>query len=67
MFEEPGGGVLPEECGNWALYIRKAMEMNKWNGHLLVHVHEKFGFADSTALHVRIVLGLSAKIIQVLE
>ena len=52
MFEEPGGGVLPEECGNWARYIRRAMDMNKWSGHLLVHVHEKFGLAESTALHV---------------
>ena len=53
MFEEPGGGVLPEEVGNWARFIRKVMNRNKWKGHLLVHVHEKFGFADSTALHVR--------------
>ena len=53
MFDEPGGGVLPEEVGNWARSIRKVMDANKWNAHLLVHVHEKFGFADSTALHVR--------------
>ena len=53
MFEEPGGGVLLEEVGNWARSIRKVMDANKWNAHLLVHVHEKFGFADSTALHVR--------------
>ena len=53
MFEEPGGGVLPEEVGNWARAIRKVMDANKWKAHLLVHVHEKFGFADSTALHVR--------------
>ena len=52
MFEESGGGVLPEECGKWARYIRKIMDMNKWKGHLLVHVHEKFGFADSATLHV---------------
>ena len=55
MFEEPGGGVLPEECGKWSAYIRKMMNVNKWNPHLLVHVHEKFGFADSSTLHVRIV------------
>lgn len=54
MFEEPGGGVLPEECGKWSAYIRKVMNMNKWYPYLLVHVHEKFGFADSSTLHVRI-------------
>ena len=53
MFEEPGGGVLPEEVGNWARVIRKVMNANKWEAHLLVHVHEKFGLADATALQVR--------------
>ena len=52
MFEEPGGGVLPEEVGNWTWSIRKVMDANKWRAHILVHVHEKFGFAESTALHV---------------
>ncbi|XP_022093111.1 uncharacterized protein LOC110980590 [Acanthaster planci] len=52
MFEEPRGKSLPEECGMWARYIRKVMEDNKWKGHLLVHVHEKFGYCDATALQV---------------
>ena len=52
MFEEPGGGVLPQEVGNWTWSIRKVMDANKWRAHILVHVHEKFGFAESTALHV---------------
>ncbi|KAJ8048155.1 hypothetical protein HOLleu_00343 [Holothuria leucospilota] len=52
MFEEPRGKSLPEECGMWARYIRKVMDHNKWKGHLLVHVHEKFGYCDATALQV---------------
>ena len=52
MFEEPRGKSLPEECGMWARYIRKVMDENNWKGHLLVHVHEKFGYCDATALHV---------------
>ena len=52
MFEEPRGKSLPEECGNWAKYIRKVMDANNWKGHLLVHVHEKYGYSDATALEV---------------
>ncbi|XP_038054925.1 uncharacterized protein LOC119727133 [Patiria miniata] len=52
MFEEPRGKSLPEECGMWAKYIRKVMTDHGWKGHLLVHVHEKFGYCDATALHV---------------
>ncbi|XP_038049048.1 uncharacterized protein LOC119722788 isoform X1 [Patiria miniata] len=52
MFEEPRGKTLPEECGAWAKYIRQTMDENNWKGHLLVHVHEKFGYCDATALQV---------------
>jgi len=52
MFEEPRGKTLPEECGAWAKYIRKTMDDHDWKGHLLVHVHEKFGYCDATALQV---------------
>ena len=52
MFEEPRGKSLPEECGCWAKYIRQVMDNSKWQGHLLVHVHEKFGYCDATALQV---------------
>ncbi|XP_052780720.1 uncharacterized protein LOC128217558 isoform X1 [Mya arenaria] len=52
IFEEPRGKSLPEECGTWAKYIRKVMDDAKWKGHLLVHVHEKFGYLDATALEV---------------
>ena len=52
MFEEPRGKSVPEECGMWAKFIRKIMDDNNWKGHLLVHVHEKFGYCDATALQV---------------
>ncbi|XP_071491060.1 uncharacterized protein [Diadema antillarum] len=50
VFEEPMGKALPEECGMWARYIRKIMDDNGWKGHLLVHVHEKYGNCDTTVL-----------------
>ncbi|WAR25886.1 hypothetical protein MAR_011590 [Mya arenaria] len=52
IFEEPRGKSLPEECGTWAKYMRQVMDDAKWKGHLLVHVHEKFGYLDATALEV---------------
>ena len=52
LFEEPRGQSLPEEVGLWAKYIRKVMDDNDWKGKLLVHVHEKFGYCDTTALEV---------------
>ena len=53
LFEEPKGTSLPDEFGLMTKYIRKKMNANNWNGHLLIHVHEKFGFSDYTALEVR--------------
>ena len=52
IFEESRGTCQPEECGNWAKYIRKTMDANKWKGHLLVHIHEKYGYADASQLEV---------------
>jgi len=52
IFEEPRGKSMPEECGTWARYFRKLMAANNFKGHLLVHVHEKFGYCDVTALEV---------------
>jgi len=54
MFEEPRGHSLPEECGTWTRYIRKVMDDQRWTGRLLVHVHEKFGFLDATAIEVSV-------------
>lgn len=50
IFEEPRGKSLPEEVATWAKFFRQIMKDNHWNGHLLVHVHEKFGYGDATAL-----------------
>ncbi|XP_038047650.1 uncharacterized protein LOC119721761 [Patiria miniata] len=52
LFEEPRGTSVPEECGIFAKYIRKVMMDNKWEADLLVHVHEKYGYCDATALQV---------------
>ena len=52
IYEEPKGTSLPEECGVWAKYIRRIMDVNNWNGHLLVHIHEKFGYSDTAVLEV---------------
>ena len=54
MFEEPRGQSMPEECGHWAKYIRKIMDLNEWKAHLLVHVHQKFDLCEATALEVRV-------------
>ncbi|XP_071806455.1 uncharacterized protein [Asterias amurensis] len=50
LFEEAKGSCLPEECGEWSKYIRHIMNMHKWPGKLLVHVHEKYGYADAAQL-----------------
>lgn len=54
IFEEPRGQSLPEECGMWAKFFRKIMNDHKWKGHLLGHVHEKFGYSEATALQVKL-------------
>ncbi|XP_022087561.1 uncharacterized protein LOC110977603 [Acanthaster planci] len=50
LFEEYKGLCMPEECGLWAKYIRQIMDANNWQGHLLVHVHEKFGFCYASQI-----------------
>ena len=50
MYEE-SGKYLPEELGAWTEAIRKEMDDCGFKeGHLLVHVHEQWGLADSTHL-----------------
>ena len=50
LFEE-SGKYLPEELGVWTKAIRREMDTCGFNdGHLLVHVHEQWGLADSTQL-----------------
>ncbi|CAH1790966.1 unnamed protein product [Owenia fusiformis] len=48
-FEESGKS-MPEECGQWARAIRNIMDDFDYKGRLLVHVHEKYGYCDATAL-----------------
>lgn len=50
IFEEPTGKILPEEMGAWTAAVRRLMDANNWKGHLLVHVHEKYGMAEITQL-----------------
>ncbi|XP_033630720.1 uncharacterized protein LOC117292690 [Asterias rubens] len=50
LFEEPEGKTLPEECGAWTKYIRQVMKDNGWNGHLLVHIHERYGFTEASVM-----------------
>lgn len=57
LFEDVSGNVLPEEVGDWAQLIRAAMDANEWKGHLLAHVHEKYGFSDASQLQVCFTFG----------
>ncbi|XP_064402397.1 uncharacterized protein LOC135348149 [Halichondria panicea] len=51
IFEEPTGDYLPEEIGAWTTAVRKLMNARKWNnGLLLVHVHKKWGLAETVQL-----------------
>ena len=51
LITEESGKYLPEEVGVWIAAIRRQMDACGFNdGHLLVHVHEQWGMADSTQL-----------------
>ena len=50
MYEEPTGNYLPEEMGQWTKSMRKVMDKYHWKGHLLVHVHKKWGNAETVQL-----------------
>ena len=50
MYEEPTGQYLPEEVAAWTKSVRNIMDSHKWNGRLLVHVHEMYGNAETTQL-----------------
>ena len=50
IYEEPTGKYLPEEVAAWTKSVRNVMDSCKWNGHLLVHVHKKYGNAETTQL-----------------
>ena len=51
LYEEPTGNYLPEEVGAWTAAVRKLMNAKNWeNGHLLVHIHKKWGLAEMVQL-----------------
>ena len=51
MYEEPTGRFLGEQMGLWTSSIREVMNSEGWNnGHLLVHVHQYLGLAESVQL-----------------
>ncbi len=53
IFEDARGVALPEQCGAWTRFIRKVMTANNWDGHLLGHIHEKWGYAEASQIEVR--------------
>lgn len=51
IHEEPSGNFLPEEIGIWTSSVRRVMNSNSWqSGKLLVHVHKKWGLAETVQL-----------------
>ena len=50
MYEEPTGNYLPEEMGEWTKSVREVMDKYQWKAHLLVHVHKKWGHAETVQL-----------------
>ena len=51
FYEEATGNALPEEVGTWTYAVRGAMDKAGWkNGHLVVHIHEKWNLGDMTQL-----------------
>ena len=51
IFEEPKGQCLPGEVGVWTAAIRKEMDKCGFkDGHLLSHIHQKWGLQDITQL-----------------
>ena len=51
VFEDSGKSV-PEAIGSCTRFLRKVMDDNKHDGHLLTHVHEKFGYKDASSIEV---------------
>jgi Ca2+-binding EF-hand superfamily protein len=51
LYEEPTGRLMPEEMGVYTSTVRKVMNDHGWAaGKLLVHVHEKWGLAETVQL-----------------
>ena len=51
IFEEPTGRFMPEELGIWTSTLRGVIDSNGWEScKILVHVHEKWGLAETAQL-----------------
>jgi hypothetical protein len=51
IFEEPTGNYLPDQLGAWTAAVRQEMDKCGFqDGHLLVHIHEKWGLAQTSQL-----------------
>ena len=51
IYEEPTGKYFPASLKAWTSAVRKVMNTNGWtDGKLLVHVHEKWGLAETGQL-----------------
>ena len=53
IFEDSSGNSVPEAIGSSTRLIRQVMDDNKFKGHFLVHIHEKFGYKDASTIEVR--------------
>ena len=54
IFEDATGKSVPEAVGSCTRFIKKVMDDYQYDGHLLVHVHEQFGYKDASTLEVTI-------------
>ena len=51
IFEDPTGKYFPAHLSAWTAAIREVMNSNGWrSGKLLLHVHEKWGLAETAQL-----------------
>ena len=52
VYEDNEGNGLPEHIGVWAKSISDIIKRNESDAHLLVHIHERFGFCQSSVMQV---------------
>ena len=52
LYEDSDGNGTPEENGNWTKALSEVIKHNKSDANLLVHVHHRFGYAQSSVMKV---------------
>ena len=52
VYEDNEGNGLPEHIGGWAKAISDIIKRNDSDANLLVHIHERFGFCQSSVMQV---------------